>query len=131
MELTEYMLNQQREMAQKIKDVLEPEIQTETDVSRMTDLKAGIAYCNGAIVSCRLAAEILKQQKEVKKAEEVTTESTMPPVDEEPAAQETKPVPEGKPKKKSRHKKDKPVAEPPTEKPTAEEDITADLDDLF
>ncbi|WP_427114155.1 hypothetical protein [Megasphaera sueciensis] len=127
MELTEYMLNKQREMAQSIKDLLEQEIVNTTDEIRLTDIKTGVDYCNGAIVSCRLAAEILNQQKEAKKAEEAAVEPTTSLVDEKITADEAKPVPEDKPKKRSHHKKDK----PPVEEPAAEEDITADLDDLF
>ncbi|MGE1061823.1 hypothetical protein NXG27_04165 [Megasphaera paucivorans] len=127
MELTEYTLNKQREMAQSIKNLLEQEIVNTTDEIRLSDIKTGVDYCNGAIVSCRLAAEILKQQKEAKKAEEATAEPTTPPVDEKTTADEAKPATEDKPKKRSHHR----TAKPPVEEPAVEEDITADLDDLF
>ena len=97
MTLTENVLNQQRSMAQDIKDKLDTIVPL--DAKKEEDLATAKAYCDGCILACTLAGEALQHEAEAKKKPK---EAAEPEATQEPAeVTET-------PKKRS-HKKKKPA----------------------
>lgn len=101
MTLTENVLNQQRSMAQDIKDKLDTIVPL--DAKKEEDLDTAKAYCDGCILACTLAEEVLQCEAEAKKKPQKATE---PEAAQEPA--EATETPEEKPKRRS-HKKKKPA----------------------
>lgn len=101
MTLTENVLNQQREMAQAIKDKLDTIVPL--DAKKEEDLDTAKAYCDGCILACTLAEEVLQRKAESKKKPQKVAE---PEAAQEPT--EPTETPEENPKKRS-HKKKKPA----------------------
>lgn len=127
MELSNYILKQQREMAQAIKDKLDTIVPL--DAKKEEDLVAAKVYCDGCILACKLAGEALQHEAAAKKEpkEAVEPGAAQEPAQEAPAK-----------KKRSHHKKkeDTAPAEEPKEEPketpaAAPAEPDDDLDDLF